>query len=188
MTKTIFDQFRNSEPVDMRSDAYNPAREEMARTGALMYAINQDWLPLMQKNTLRDKFTEVLRKPMPEGAMILPPAQLDFGNQISLGKHVFINHSFMASAAGGITIDENVQIAPQVSIVTVNHDLKDKMIIKCAPVHIKKNAWIGANVTILPGVTVGENSVVGAASVVTKDVPDNVVVVGNPARVLKKID
>lgn len=94
----------------------------------------------------------------------------------------------MVSAAGGIDIDEGVQIAPRVNIVTVNHDLHDKMIVICKPVHIKKNAWIGANATILPGVTIGENSVVGAASVVTKDVPDNVVVVGNPAKVIKKID
>ncbi|MCT4456208.1 sugar O-acetyltransferase [Lactiplantibacillus paraplantarum] len=188
MTKTVFDKMRHSEPIDMRTSEYQPARDEMARTSSLMYAINRDWLPMMENNTLNAKLNEALDGNIDEGAGILPPAQIDFGNQMHLGKHSFINHSLMASAAGGIDIEEDVQIAPRVNLVTVNHDLKDKMIIKCAPVHIKKGAWIGANATILPGVTIGENSVVGAASVVTKDVPDNCVVVGNPARILKKIE
>ena len=87
-----------------------------------------------------------------------------------------------------IEIEEGVQIAPRVNLITVNHDLKDKMIVICKSVHIKKNAWIGAAATILPGVTIGENAVVGAASVVTKDVPDNAVVVGNPAKVIRTIE
>lgn len=81
----------------------------------------------------------------------------------ALANNVFINHSVMMSAAGGIEIEEGVQIAPRVNLITVNHDLKDKMIVICKPVHIKKNAWIGAAATILPGVTIGENAVVGAA-------------------------
>lgn len=188
MTENLFEKFRKSEPVDMRTKEYQPARDEMMRTGQMVFTINQNWMPMMLENSLRDKIGDALGKPLAEGTMIQPPFQIDFGNQLNLGKNVFINHSLMVSAAGGIDIDEGVQIAPRVNIVTVNHDLHDKMIVICKPVHIKKNAWIGANVTILPGITIGENSVVGAASVVTKDVPDNVVVVGNPAKVIKKID
>ena len=64
----------------------------------------------------------------------------------------------------------------------------DRYVITCKPVHIKRNVWIGVNVTILPGVTIGENAVVGAGAVVTKDVPDNAVVVGNPARVIRYLN
>lgn len=85
---------------------------------------------------------------------------------------------------GGATIEDDVSIVANTQILTNNHDEKDHRILLCKPVHIKKNAWIGAGVTILPGVTIGENVIVGDASVVTKDVPDNAIVVGNPARVL----
>lgn len=88
----------------------------------------------------------------------------------------------------GITLGDNVQIGPNVTIATDNHDLKDHYILKCRPVTINNNAWIGANATILPGVTVGENAVIGAGSVVTKDVPANTVVAGNPARVIRTLD
>jgi acetyltransferase-like isoleucine patch superfamily enzyme len=71
------------------------------------------------------------------------------------------------------------------TIATNNHDFYDRYVITCKPVHIKKNVWIGVNVTILPGVTIGENAIVGAGAVVTKDVPDNAVVSGIPAVVIK---
>ncbi len=72
-------------------------------------------------------------------------------------------------------------------LISNNHDLHDRQILTCKRVHLKKNCWIGAGSTILPGVTIGENAVVGAASVVTKDVPNNAIVAGNPAKVLRFI-
>lgn len=90
-------------------------------------------------------------------------------------------------SAGGIILEDGVMIGPHVTLLTVNHDLKDLQIIKCKPVTLKKEAWIGANVTILPGVTVGEGAVVGSASVVTKDVAAHTVVAGNPAKLIKMI-
>ena len=73
-------------------------------------------------------------------------------------------------------------------MLTNNHDLYERAIITCKPVRIRRNVWVGANVTILPGVTIGENAVIGAGSVVTKDVPDNAVVAGNPARLIRYLD
>jgi acetyltransferase-like isoleucine patch superfamily enzyme len=91
---------------------------------------------------------------------------------------------------GGITIEDDVLIGPKVSLITENHPLnpKERKGLIGKPILIKKNAWIGANATILPGVTIGENSVVAAGAVVTKSVPANVVVAGNPAVVTKQLD
>lgn len=79
-------------------------------------------------------------------------------------------------------------IGPQVTLLTANHDFNDHNTLICKPIHIKENAWIGARATILPGITIGENSVVAGGSVVTKDVEPNVIVGGNPAKVLKRIN
>ena len=90
-------------------------------------------------------------------------------------------------SAGGITIDDGAQIAANAQLISNNHDLYERQVITCKPVHIGKNAWIGAGATILPGVTVGDNAVVGASSVVTRDVEADTIVVGNPAKFIKRI-
>lgn len=121
---------------------------------------------------------------------VLLPFHTDFGKHITLGKHVFINRNAMFVDLGGITLDDHVLIGPRVNLITVNHLLEptNRRGLFTKPIHIKKNAWIGAAATILPGVTIGENSVVGAGALVTKDVPDNVIVVGSPAKITKKIE
>ena len=90
-------------------------------------------------------------------------------------------------AAGGITIEDDVMIAANAQLISNNHDLDNRWIITCKPVRICRRAWIGAGATILPGVTIGENAVVGAGSVVTKSVEANTIVAGNPAKVIRKI-
>ncbi len=114
-----------------------------------------------------------------------PPFQVDCANQVTIGDGVFANYDLTMMNAGGITLEDGVMIGPHAMILTVNHDLEDLQIIQCKPVTIKKGAWIGANVTILPGVTVGEGAVIGSASVVTKDVEPKTVVAGNPAKFIK---
>ena len=91
-------------------------------------------------------------------------------------------------ARGGITIEDNVMIAANVQLISNNHDPYDLLVLPCKPVLIRESAWIGAGATILPGVCVGRHAVVGACSVVTKDVPDYAVAVGNPAKVIKMLD
>jgi len=99
-----------------------------------------------------------------------------------------INSNFLAMARGGITIEDNVMIAANVQLIFNNHDLYDRWVLTCKPVLIKEGAWIGAGATILPGVSIGKYAVIGAGSVVTKDVNDYCVAVGNPAKVIKVLD
>lgn len=123
-----------------------------------------------------------------EGSFIAPSIHGAALENLKIGKNCFINSNFLAMARGGITIDDNVQIAANTSVISNNHDLYERAVLLCKPVHIKHDAWIGANVTILPGVEIGAYAVVGAGAVVTKDVADYAVVVGNPAKVIKMLD
>ena len=123
-----------------------------------------------------------------EGAIVQPPLKGVCFDMVHIGKNVMIMPDCLMMARGEITIEDNAMIAANVQIISNNHDLHDRQILICKPVHIGKNAWIGAGATILPGVTVGENAVVAAAAVVTKDVPANAIVGGNPAKLIKMID
>lgn len=117
---------------------------------------------------------------------ILTPFICDFGNRVKFGKGVFINHSAILSASGGIEFEDGVMLAPGVHIATINHDMNERHTkYTYGKVTIKKNAWIGMGATICPGVTVGEYAVVAAGAVVTKDVPDYAVVGGVPAKVIR---
>lgn len=88
-------------------------------------------------------------------------------------------------SVGTIIIEDGVMLGPEVGLFTVNHEPKNIRIIMTKEIHIKRNAWIGARVNILPGVTIGENAIIGTGSIVTHDIPDNCVAVGNPARIVK---
>ena len=107
--------------------------------------------------------------------------------KVKIGNNVVIMNGSLMMASGGIIIEDNTMLAANVQLISNNHDLERRSIITCLPIHIKKNCWIGAGATILRGITIGENSVVGAGSVVTKDVPDNTIVAGNPAKIIRKI-
>lgn len=120
---------------------------------------------------------------------ILTPFICDFGNRVRFGKGVFINHSAILSASGGMEFEDGVMTAPGLRIATINHDMNERhRKYTYGKVLIKKNAWIGMNVTICPGVTIGEYAVVAAGAVVTKDVPPHAVVGGVPAKVIKYLD
>ena len=126
-----------------------------------------------------------------EDSEIRPPLYVDYGKYIRIGARTFINFNLTALDVAAITIGDDVQIGPNVQLLTPTHPLepgprRDKLE-AAKPITIGNNVWIGGGAIILPGVTVGENSVIGAGSVVTKDVPANVVAVGNPARVIRSL-
>ena len=183
--KDIFEKLKSGAPVDMMSEEYLPAIEELKRADKVLFQLNHA-MPGSEEQAAA--WDELFQGKMPEGVTILTPAQIDFPGQISFGKQVFINHSFTAMSIGGIEMGDNVQIGPHVTIVTDNHDLKQRYVLKCRTVVIGDNAWIGAGATIMPGVHIGENAVVAGGAVVTKDVPANTVVGGNPAKVIRKLD
>ena len=125
---------------------------------------------------------------MGEGSRVSTPLTAIRPHKVRIGKNVIVMPGCLMMSAGGITIEDGAMVAANVQLISNNHDLHERQVITCKPVHIGKNAWIGAGATILPGVTIGENAVVGAASVVTKDVPADTIVAGNPAKIIRNIN
>lgn len=138
---------------------------------------------------VRKLFSELTASEIDNSCFIIPPFHTEFGKNTKIGKNVFINSCCRFQDNGGIEIGDNTMIGPNVTIVTLNHDINPETRVNATPkpVKIKNNVWIGADCTILPGVTIGNNSIIGAGSVVTKSIPDNVVVAGNPAKIIKEI-
>ncbi|GGD50611.1 sugar O-acetyltransferase [Muriicola marianensis] len=138
---------------------------------------------------IRDRLSELIGQKIDGTTRVFIPFYTNFGKHIRIGEHVFINHACTFLDLGGITVEDNVQIGPKVNLITENHPLdpEDRKSLDLGGILIKRNAWLGAACTILPGVTVGENSVVAAGAVVTKDVPDNTVVAGIPAKVVRNL-
>lgn len=136
-----------------------------------------------------DEYTALMREIFPDmgqGSFVNAPLTAVRPHMVKIGDNVIIMNNCLMMAAGGITLEDKVMIAANVQLISNNHDLQERMIITCRPVVIRRNAWIGAGATILPGVEIGQNAVVGASSVVTRDVPANVIVAGNPARLIRK--
>ncbi|MCD8309264.1 MAG: sugar O-acetyltransferase [Clostridia bacterium] len=138
---------------------------------------------------LQKLFAALTGKTIDETFGLFPPFYTDFGKNITVGKNVFINSGCCFQDQGGIVIGDGSLIGHQVVLATLNHDLnpagRANMIAK--PILIGKNVWIGAHATILSGVTIGNNAVVAAGAVVTKDVPKNTIVAGVPAKIIKDI-
>ncbi|MBR3262460.1 MAG: sugar O-acetyltransferase [Lachnospiraceae bacterium] len=139
---------------------------------------------------LAELFSQLIGKPVGEMFGLFPPFYTDFGKNITIGNHVFINSDCKFQDQGGISIDDGALIGHGVVLATLNHDMDPakRQQLHPAPIHIGKCVWIGANATVTGGVTIGDNSIVAAGAVVTKDVPANVVVGGVPAKFIKKIE
>ena len=173
---------------EIRIDVTKQTKEELelaAHNAKLVHQFNhaepfsEEWWSL-QREIFKDKIGE--------GSRVMSPLTAVRPNQVTIGKNVVVMNGCLMMSAGTITIDDNVQIAANVQLISNNHDPYERNVITCKPVHICKGAWVGAGSTILPGITVGKHAIVGAASVVTKDVPNYAVAVGNPAKVIKYLD
>jgi acetyltransferase-like isoleucine patch superfamily enzyme len=139
---------------------------------------------------VRTLFSELIGKQLDDGFLLIPPFYATGGNEMRIGRNVFINQNCTFYDLGGIDIADEVMIGPNVSIITSGHPLEPsqrRSVTTGKPIVIERNVWIAAGATIIDGVTIGENSVVAAGSVVTKDVPANTLAGGNPARVIRGV-
>ena len=132
----------------------------------------------------------ILDKPLDESTTVLPPLYIDYGKPVTIGKRCFIQQCCTFFGRGGIEIGDDVFIGPKCNLITINHDVNpdNRSATYGKPIKIEDKVWLGINTTILPGVTLGYGCIVGANSVVTKDVPPMTIVAGNPARIIKKIE
>lgn len=168
------------------------SNDEMAEAWEIVFKA-QRLSPALNASTtideMRERLSEIIGKPIDKSTTIFVPFHTNFGQHVKLGKNIFINHACSFLDLGGITIDDDVQIGPRVNLVTENHsiDPSTRKYLDLKSIHLKRNAWIGAGATILPGVTIGENSIVAAGAVVNKDVPDNTIVGGVPAKIIRRI-
>ncbi|MDB5616673.1 MAG: Galactoside O-acetyltransferase [Tardiphaga sp.] len=135
-------------------------------------------------------FSELIGKKVDDSFILIPPFYATGGNEVRIGHRVFINQNCTLYDLGGVDIADDVMIGPNVSIITSGHPLEPsqrRSVTIGKPIVIGRNVWIAAGATIIGGVTIGENSVVAAGSVVTKDVPPNTLVGGNPARPIRAL-
>ena len=170
--------------VDMR---------EMNEKDMELYAKHEDLIFRLNSTFPRSEeyqniLNELFEGRIGEGSFLRAPLAGAAFDKMTIGNNVFINSNLLAMARGGITIEDNVMIAANVQLLSNNHDPYDRQILLCRPIVLKEGAWIGAGASIMPGVTIGKQAIVGAAAVVTKDVPDYGVVVGAPAKVVKTLD
>jgi maltose O-acetyltransferase len=184
-TRTMRDRMLAGDPYiaddpDIEEASY-VARERMAAYNAT---------PDRDKEQRRVLLAELLKE-VGADTVIRSPLYVDYGSNISIGSGCFANYGLVALDVAPITIGDDVQIGPNVQLLTPTHPIEpeprqDKWE-SAAPITIGDNVWLGGGAIVCPGVTIGENTVVGAGAVVTKDLPANVVAVGNPARVIKRI-
>lgn len=142
----------------------------------------------------RKKQKEILKRILgrtKETFRIEQPFICDYGYNIEIGENFYSNHNLIILDANKVVFGDNVFIAPNCSFYTAGHplevELRNKGLEYAKPIKVGDNVWIGGNVIVLPGVTIGDNTVIGAGSVVTKDIPSNVLAVGNPCRVIRTI-
>ena len=158
------------------------------RAMAITATLNR--LTFNDADEVRALFSNLIGKKVDDSFLLIPPFYTTGGFDISVGRNVFVNQNCTFYDLGGLDIADDVLIGPNVSLITSGHPLDPSQRRACVvakPIVIERNVWIAAGAIIIGGVTVGENSVVAAGSVVTRDVPPNTLVGGNPARVIRSI-
>lgn len=173
----------NVKLIDMRK-LTPEEREEGIKEAQLCFKLNHT-MPYTEE--YNDLINQIFGE-FGEGSRLMAPTSVVRGKNVKIGKNVVIQTNSLFMSAGGITIEDDVLVAANTQLISNNHDPEEHQILTCKPVVLKRNCWIGAGATILPGVTVGENAIVGAGAVVTKDVAPNTIVGGNPAKFIKNVE
>ncbi|HTK35052.1 MAG TPA: sugar O-acetyltransferase [Caulobacteraceae bacterium] len=161
---------------------------EVKRAMAITAALNR--LTFDDADEVRALFSDLIGQRVDDSFVLIPPFYATGGSGIRVGRNVFVNQNCTFYDLGGLDIADDVMIGPNVSLITSGHPVQPsqrRAFVVAKPIVIGRNVWIAAGATIIGGVTVGENAVVAAGSVVTRDVPPNTLVGGNPARVIRSI-
>lgn len=187
MARDIIERLRIGEVVTVSDPEYSKLDAIFEESRRICGDLNQGYHSLAETRRLLSSLTG---QELDSSVRIFTPFNCNIGKFISIGKNVFINFNCTCLGSGGITIEDGVLIGPNVNLITESHpeNPQARASLQGKPIHIKTGAWIGAGVTVLPGVTIGAHAIVGAGSIVTKDVPDKAIVVGNPAKYLRDID
>ena len=185
-TTDIFERLKMGETILPDDPEAFKMREASFFTKKLLVQMNNATDP----DEIRNLLSQITGSEIDESVVVFTPLYINYGKHTKIGKNVFINFDCVFLDLGGITIEDGVLIAPKVSLLSEGHPIEPENRQALVPkaIHIKKNAWIGANATIMRGVTIGENAIVAAGSVVSKDVPDNTIVGGVPAKIIKQIN
>lgn len=183
----IFERERDGEVIRVDDPEYPKIQAAINRAFRQTTELNN--LDASDTDAVRAALSELTGQAIDPSSVLRPPFYSDFGQNIRIGRNVFINHDCTFMDRGGITLEDRVLIGPKVSLITTNHQLdpSERRHTVSEPIIIKENAWVGVAATVMPGVTIGEHSVVAAGATVTKDVPPNTVVAGVPARVVKTL-
>lgn len=186
MSNKLLDKINSMSYISNEDAIFVEINEILEKTLKLTFELNSGY---KHPSEVRSTMELITGENIDETVQILTPFNTDFGRNIKMGKGVFINKSCMFVDLGGIILEDNVLIGPEVKILSVNHptDPRFRRGVILKSVLVKRNAWIGAGAIICPGVTIGENSIIAAGSVVTKDVPDNSVFGGVPAKFIKSV-
>lgn len=182
----IFERLKNGETIPADDPEIHKLRDESYAGKEVLVRMNLSSDP----SEIRTLLGMLTGSSIDESTAVFTPLYINYGKSISIGANVFINFDCIFLGLGGITIEDGALIAPRVSLLSEGHPVNpaDRQSLVPGHIHIKRNAWISAGATILPGVTVGENSIVAAGAVVSSDVPDNTIVGGVPAKVIKRVD
>lgn len=183
----IFQRDRTGEQIFTTDPEHEKIKDIIIESQKIIAKMNSSYQSPEETRDLLSKLTD---SKIDESVWLIPPFYTDFGRNIKLGKGVFINHACTFMDRGTITIEDDVYIAPKVNLITTNHPVNphQRKSTISKPIVIKRNVWIGINATVLADVTIGENSIVSAGAVVTKDVPPNVIVAGVPAKIIRQIN
>jgi len=185
--QTFLDHVNSSTPIVPGTEVHGFMCELAQRALQITLELNSAY---HTPEEIRSIMSHLTGQSIPDSFNLFPPFYTDCGVNLHIGENVFFNSGCRFQDQGGIYIGDNTLIGHNVVLATINHDLSpaNRGINLPRPIRIGNNVWIGANATILPGVTIGDNAVIAAGAVVTKDVAANTVVGGVPAKVIRKID
>lgn len=181
----IFESLKQGKTIASGHPEANRLRAAAFVTIGLQQQLNRSSDPV----EIRKLLSEITGISIDETVAVFPPLYINYGKHLSIGKNVFINFDCTFLALGGIIIEDNVLIGPGVKLLSEGHPLhpEERHALVPGKIHIERNAWIGAGAILLPGVTIGQNAVVAAGAIVSKDVDANTVVAGVPAKWVKTI-